>query len=55
MLTKDKAVRPKKDVKDPLKNVFMSAAYSEFFSVGGHQIFIHFQAYLFRKNYFEAY
>ena len=45
MLTKCKAVRPKKDVKGPLKVVFMSAAYSEFFSVRGHQIFTYFQAY----------
>ena len=35
MLTKDKDVRPKKDVKGPLKNVFMSVTYSEFFSMGG--------------------
>ena len=45
MLTKHKDIRPPKDVKVPLKNVFMSAAYSEFFSVMGHQIFTYFQAY----------
>ena len=39
MLTKCKDVRPKKDVKGILQNVFMSAAYSKFFSVKGHQIF----------------
>ena len=31
MLNKYKDVRPKKDIKSPLKNVFMSAAYSEIF------------------------
>ena len=55
MLTKYKAVRPQKDVKDLLKNVFMSAVLSEFFSVRGHQIFTYFQAYFFWKNYFEVY
>ena len=35
MLTKYKDVRPKKGVKSPLKNVFMSAAYSEIFREGG--------------------
>ena len=45
MLTKCKAVRPKKDVKGPLKVVFMSAAYSEFFSVREHQIF----TYIFKR------
>ena len=32
MLTKYKDVKPKKDVKNSLKNVFMSATYSEIFS-----------------------
>ena len=32
MLTKCKDVRSKKDVRSPLKNVLMSAAYSEIFS-----------------------
>ena len=35
MLTKCKTVRPKKDVKGPLKVIFTSAAYSEIFSVRG--------------------
>ena len=35
MLTEYKNVRPKKDVNIPFENVFMSAAYSEFFSGGG--------------------
>ena len=39
MLTKYKEIRPKKDVKSPLKNVFMSAAYSEIFSGMVHQNF----------------
>ena len=39
MLTKYKNVGTKKDVKSLLQNVFMSAAYSEFFSGRGHQIF----------------
>ena len=47
MLTKYKDVRPRKSVKSPLKNVFMSAAYSEFFSGRVHQILLHFQAYSF--------
>ena len=34
MLTKDKDVKPKKDVKDFSKNVFLSVAYSDFLSVG---------------------
>ena len=51
MLTKHKPL----DVKGPLKNVFMSVTYSEFFSVREHQIFTYFQAYFFWKNYFEAY
>ena len=34
MLTKCKDVRPKKDVKSFLKNVFMSAAHSEVFQGG---------------------
>ena len=55
MLTKYKDVGPKKDVKSPLKNVFMSVAYSEIFSVRGHQILTYFQAYFFRKNCFKAY
>ena len=43
MLTKYKDVGPKKSVKGPLKNAFMSAAFSEFFSLTGHQIFSYFQ------------
>ena len=35
MLTKYKDIRPKKDVKSPLKNVFMSVAYSKIFSKVG--------------------
>ena len=35
MLTKYKDVRPKKSVKIPLKNVFMSAAYSDISQGGG--------------------
>ena len=35
MLTKYRDVRPQKDVRGPLKNVFMSAAHSEFFSGKG--------------------
>ena len=40
MLTKYKDVRPKKGIKSPLENVFMSAAYrySEIFSGREHQI-----------------
>ena len=38
MLTEYKDVRPKKDVKSPLKNVFMSAAYSVIFSGRGTKI-----------------
>ena len=53
MLTKYDDVRLKKDVKGPLQCVFMSTAYSEFFSIRGHQTFTYFQAYFFRKNYFE--
>ena len=37
MLSKYKDVRPKKGTKSPLQNVFMSAAYSDFFSGRGHQ------------------
>ena len=33
----------------------MSAAYSEFFSVRGHQILTYFQTHFFRKNYFKAF
>ena len=47
MLTKYKDVKPKKDVKGPLKNVFMSAAYSEFFSVREYHIFTYFQSVFF--------
>ena len=47
MLTKYKDVRPKNCVESPLKNVFMSTAYSENFSGGGHPISIYFQAYFF--------
>ena len=47
MLAKYEDVRPKKDVKDPLKSVFMSAAYSEFFSVRGTNFSHIFQAYFF--------
>ena len=50
MLAKYKDVRPKKGVKSPLKNVFMSAAYSGIFSVRGHQILTCFQAYFFGRN-----
>ena len=50
MLTKHKDVRPQKDVKGLLKNVFMSAAYSEFFSVRGHRIFTYFQAHFFPEE-----
>ena len=38
MLTKDEDVRPKKGIKSPLKNVFMSAAYLEIFLLRRHQI-----------------
>ena len=47
MLTKYKDVRPKKGVKSRLKNVFMSATYSEIFSATGHQNLLYFQACFF--------
>ena len=47
MLTKYKVVKPQKDVKGFLKNVFMSAVYSEFFSVRGTKYFTYFQGYIF--------
>ena len=47
MLTKYKGVRPKKDVKSPLQNVFMSAACSKFFSVRGTKF-----SHIFQSNFF---
>ena len=48
MLTKYKNIRPEKDVKGPLRNIFMSAAYSEFFQWGGTK-FLH----IFKRIFFE--
>ena len=52
MLTKYKDVRPKKDVKGPLKNVFLPAIYSEFFSVRGTEFSHIFQAHFFPEELF---
>ena len=55
MLTKYPDVRPKKGVKNPLKNVFMSAAYSENFFGEVAPNLTNFQAYFFWKKCFAAY
>ena len=44
MLTKYKDVRPQEGVKSPLKNAFMSAAYSEIFSGRRRRILTYYQA-----------
>ena len=56
MLTKYKDVRPKKDVKNFLKNVFMSVAarIQEFFQGGGTKFRHIFKRSFFRQNCFEA-
>ena len=49
MLTKYKDVGSQKGVKSPLKNVFMSAAYSEIFSGKSHQVLTY---YIFKRIFY---
>ena len=55
MLTKYKDVKPKKDVKSPLSNVFMCCGvFRNFFSKGASSFDI-FSSVFFPEDFFEAY